>query len=115
MGSLTSALDRLLASNSIKYSHSGLSSIQPVYVAFTANSDMCHSLLRHCADYGEVFAWCSPIAPHTSSRGSRVDAPDNLRERTMRLLSEMTDDSVENAASVQGLSSKQLTPFDGYR
>ena len=32
----------------------------------------------------------------------------------MRLLSETTGVSVENADSVQGLSSYQLTPFDGY-
>ena len=32
----------------------------------------------------------------------------------MKLLSEMTGVSVDNAASVQGLSSYPPTPFDGY-
>ena len=36
---------------------------------------------------------------------SRVGAPNNLRERTMKLLSEMTGVSVENVANVQGQSS----------
>ena len=57
IGSLTSALDCLNSCKSLKYSQSGRSFIQPVYEAFAANSDMCLSFLRQCADYGEkVFA-----------------------------------------------------------
>ena len=110
MGSLTSALDRLLSSNSLKYSKSGPSSIQPVYVAFAANSDLCLSLLRSCADYGENVIGLPSIVLPTSRR---LMASHDLRERTVRLLSEMTDVSVENAVSLQGLSSYQLIAFDG--
>ena len=107
MGSLMSALDRLHSSNSLKYSRFGSSSIQSAYVASAANSDLCLLLLRRCADYGEkVFAWHPPITPMPS----RVGAPHDLLERTMKLLSEMRSVSVgvsakNNAASVQGLSS----------
>ena len=104
MGSLTSALDRLLSSNSLKYSKSTSSSIQPVYVAFAANSDLCLSLLQSCADYGEDVIGLPSIALSTSRR---VMISHDLQERTMRLLSETTDVSVENAVIVQGLSSYQ--------
>jgi hypothetical protein len=81
-------------------------------VAFAANSGLCLSFLRRCADYGEsVIGLRVPsIASPTSSCG---DAPHDLRERTMKLLSEMTGVSVDNVASVQGLSSYPSTPFDG--
>jgi hypothetical protein len=105
MDSLKSALDRLLSSNSLKYLKSGSSSIQPAYVAFAANSDLCLSLLRSCADYGENVIGLPSIVLPTSRR---VIASHDLRERTTRLLSEITDVSVENAVSVQGLSSYQL-------
>jgi hypothetical protein len=103
MGSLTSALDRLCSTNSLKYLRSGRSFIQRVYVAFAANSDVCLTFLQQCADYAEkVFALCLPsIASPTPSRAGTLH---NLRERTMRLRSEMTGVSVENVASVQGLS-----------
>ena len=114
MGSLTSALDRLTLSDSIKYSRSGLSSVQRVYVSFAANSDLCHSFLRRCADYGEkVIGWRLPSTDLPTS--SCVDAAHDLRERTMRFLAEMTGISVDNVAGIQGLSSYQSTPFDGYR
>ena len=83
-------------------------------MAFAANSDICFSFLRHCADYGEkVFTWCLPsIASPTSLR---VMASRDLRERTVRLRSEVLDLSLGNAASVQGLSSSyHLTLFDCY-
>ena len=111
MGSLTLALDRLLSSNSLRYSKSSSSSIQPVYVAFEANSDLCLSLLRSCADYGENVIGLPSIALSTSLR---TMASRDLQERTTRLLFEMTDVSVENAASVRGQSSYQLTPFYCY-
>jgi hypothetical protein len=105
MGLLTSALERLPSSNSFKYSQSGQPSIQRVYVAFAANSDLCLSFLRQCADYGEkVISWrLPPIA------SLRVMASHDLRERTIRLRSEMRGVSGENAASVQGLSLCQST------
>ena len=102
MGLLTSALDHLNSCKSLKYSRSGRSFIQPVYEAFTANSDMYLSFLRQCADYGEkAFVSLPSIASHTSSC---VAGPHDLRERTMRLRVEMSGISVENTASVQGLS-----------
>lgn len=53
-----------------------------------------------------MFAWRPPITPMPS----RVGAPHDLLERTMKLLSEMRSVSVgvsaeHNAASIQGLSS----------
>jgi hypothetical protein len=91
---------------------SGLSSIQGVYVAFAANKDLCLSFLRHCFDYGEeILALCLPsIASPTSAR---MGAPNELRERTMKLRSEMTGVSTESAVGLPGLSSYQST--DGYR
>jgi hypothetical protein len=86
---------------------SGPSSIQGVYVAFAANKDLCLSFLRHCFDYGEeILALCLPsIASPTSAR---MGAPNELRERTMKL-----GVSTESAAGLRGLSSYQST--DGYR
>ena len=83
-------------------------------MAFAANSDLCLSFLRRCADYGEkvIGSRVPSITPPTSSC---VDSPHDLRERTMRLLSEMTGVSVDNVASVEGLSSYPPTTFDGYR
>ena len=71
-------------------------------MAFAANSDLCLSLIRRCTDYGEkVFALRPPsIALLTSSHVG----PYDLRERTMRLLSEMQGVFAENAAVVQGPS-----------
>jgi hypothetical protein len=107
MGLLTSALERLSSSNSLKYSQSGRSSIQRVYVAFAANSDLCLSFLRQCVDYGEkVVSWRLP-----SIASLHVVASNDLRERTMRLRSEMRNASGENATSVQGLSLHQPTRF----
>ena len=113
MGLLTSALDRLTLSNSLKYSQSGRSLIERVYVAFAANSDVCLTFIRQCADYGEkVFSLClDSIASPTSSRAG---VSDDLRERTMRLQSETTSVFVENVASVQGLSFYHFTLFDYY-
>ena len=111
MGSLTSALERLLSSNSLKYTRSGPSSIQPIYVAFAANSDLCLSLLRRCAHYGKEVIDLPPIAFPTPRDAM---ASNDLLERTMRLQSEMTRVSAGNAVSVQGLSHCHLIAFDGY-
>jgi hypothetical protein len=117
MGSLRSALDRLHSSNSIKYLQSGPLSIKPVYVAFAANSDLCLSFLRQCADYGEkVIAWCLPsiISPQVSPTSSRAGVPLDLLDRAMRLRSEITGVSVENDAGVQGLSLYESTSLGDY-
>ncbi|KAF8486436.1 hypothetical protein DFH94DRAFT_713312 [Russula ochroleuca] len=100
MGSLTSALDRLNSSKSLKYSPSGRPFIQRVYVAFAANSDMYLSFLRQCTDYGEKVFTCLPSIVLPTS--SRMGGLHNLREQTTRLRVEMTAISAENAASVQG-------------
>ncbi|KAF8486068.1 hypothetical protein DFH94DRAFT_166762 [Russula ochroleuca] len=108
MGSLTSALECVTSSNSLKYLPSGTaigrSSMQRVYVAFVSNNDLCFSFLQKCADYGEkAIGWRLP--PIASPTSLRVMASHDLRERTMRcmrLRSKMTHVSVENAASVQG-------------
>lgn len=113
MSLLTSALDRLPSSNSVKYSRLGRTPVQRVYVGFVANSDVCLSFLR-CADYGEkVIDWRPPIVLPTPLRPM---ASQDLRERTARLLadSEMTGDDVDNVACIQGLSLHLSTPFEGY-
>jgi hypothetical protein len=82
-------------------------------VAFAANSDLCLSFLRLCVAYGErVFTWCLPSI--VSPTSLRAMAPHDLWERTIRLRSEVTGISVENAATVQGLSSYYLKRFDGF-
>jgi hypothetical protein len=107
-GSFGEALERMSSSASLQYSPSSLPSFKRGYVAFAANSDLCHSFLRHCADYGEmVSTWClscdaSPISP-------QVGAPRDLRERTARFLSEATGISTENVASFKGLSLYEST------
>ena len=107
-GSFGEALERISSSASLRYSPLSQSSFQRAYVAFAANSDLCLSFLRRCADYGKkMFAWCLsfnalPISP-------RVGVPHDLRERTARLLSEATGISTENVASVKGLSSYEST------
>ena len=88
------------SSASLKYSQLGQSYFQRVYVAFAGNSDICLSLLRHCADYGEkVFAWCFPsIASPTSSR---VSAPCDIRERIAVVPSEVRGCSVEGLETIE--------------
>ena len=109
MSSVTSALERLPSTNSLKYLSSCQSSIQRVYLALRGNRDACLSFLRRCADYGDEVVSCyrSSTALPTPFR---VMASHDLRERTMRPLSETTDISVENVTSVQGLSSYQSMP-----
>jgi hypothetical protein len=108
-GSFGEALERISSSASLRYSPLSLPSFQRVYVAFAAHSDVCLSFLRHCADYGEkVFTWC--LSSNASPISSRVGAPDHLRERTARLLSEAPGISTESVASaVKGLSSYEST------
>lgn len=101
MGSLTLALERLLSSYSLKCLPSCQSFIQRVYVAFAANSDLCLSFLQRCVDYGEKVIGCRlPSVPLCTP--FRVMASDDRWERTVRLQSEMTGISAENAASAQG-------------
>ena len=98
------ALERISSSASLHYSPLSWIPFQRVYIGFAANSDLCLSFLRHCADYSEkVFTWCLSIdaLPVTSP----VDAPHDLRERSARLLSEPTGVSTENVASIKGLVS----------
>lgn len=113
IGFLEEALDRIFSSASLRYSQSGPSSIQRVYVAFAANSDMCLSFLQLCADYGEkMVARCLPSIPLPAS--TCVDATHDLRERTRSLQSEMTGLPAENVARVQGVSPYYLISFDDY-
>ena len=56
-----------------------------------------------------MFAWC--LSFNASPISSRVGVPHDLRERTARLLSDATGISTENVASVEGLSSYELTPM----
>ncbi len=104
MSSITPALSRLLSSRSLKYLPLCRPSIQRVYIAFQGNRDLCYTFLQHCVDYGKKVIDCHPssiILPTSLP----VLASHDLRGRAMRLSSEMTDRSVGNAASVQGLSS----------
>jgi hypothetical protein len=109
MSSVTSALERLPSTNSLKDLSSCRSSIQRVYLPLQGNRDLCLSFLRCCADYGEKVVDCR-LSSTALPALFRVMASHDLREQTMRLLSETTDVSVENTASVQGLSSYQSTP-----
>jgi hypothetical protein len=105
------ALERISSSTSLRYSPLSRPSFQRAYVAFAANSDLCLSFLRHCADYGEkVFTWNPSF--NASPVSSPVGAPHDLRERTARLLSasEVTAISTENVAGIKGLSSYKSTP-----
>jgi hypothetical protein len=108
-GSFGEALERISSSVSLRYSPWSRSSFQRVYVAFAANSDLCLSFLRRCADYGEkVSTWC--LSFNASPIYSRVGGPHDLQERTVRLLSEATGISTENVASIKGLFSYESTP-----
>ena len=108
-GSLGEALERIDSSASLRYSPLSQSSFQRAYVTFAANSDLCLSFLRHCADYGEkMFTWC--LSFNASPTSSRVGMPHDLRERTARLLSEATGISTEIVASIEGLSLYESTP-----
>ena len=104
-------MERVSSSASLKYSPLGRPLFEQVYLAFLGNRNLCHSFLRDCADYGKnVLDWCpASVASPTSSR--RVGASHNLRERSTRLRSEVSDVSTENAASAQGLSSYRLMPM----
>ena len=54
-----------------------------------------------------MFIWC--LSFNASRISSLVGARHDLQERTTRLLSEATDIPTENVASVEGLSSYELT------
>src|SRR6266446_3315891 len=104
MNSITSVLERLPSSNSLKFLPSCQSSVQRVYLALRGNRDLCLSFIQRCADYAENVIGCrlSSLALPLSFRLTDLH---NLRERTMRPRSEVAGVSVENVASVQGLSS----------
>ena len=107
-GSFGEALERISSSASLQYSPLGWTLFQQVYITSAANSDLCLSFLRNCADYGEkVFTWC--LSFNALPISSPVGAPHDLRERSARLLSEPTGISTENGASVEGLSSYEST------
>ena len=108
IGSFEDALERMSSCESLQYSPLGRSSFQRVYVAFAANSDLCHSFLQHCADYGEkVMAW------HPASVSSpRIGASHDLRERSVVRsgvtgVSEKTLEILESAGSVGALPRDQ--------
>jgi len=102
-GSFGEALERISSSDSLRYSPLSLHSFQRVYVAFSANSDLCLSVLRNCAGYGEkVFTWCFSFNASPISSQVGAPAPHDLREGTARLLSETTAISTESVASVEG-------------
>ncbi|KAH9983591.1 hypothetical protein BJV77DRAFT_286295 [Russula vinacea] len=64
---------------------------------------MCLSFLRQCAEYGDrVSAVCLRSMASPTSSPICAGAPYELRERTMRLQSEMIGVSTENAAGIQG-------------
>ena len=104
MGFLEDALERMSSSASLRYSQSGWSSFQRVYVAFAGNSDICLSFLRRCADYGEsVLAWrLDSIGSPTSSRMGASGSYD-LRERTTELWSEVTGVSTNGLERLEGV------------
>ena len=103
------ALDRISSCDSYRYSPLSRPSFQRAYVGFAASSDLCLSFLRDCAHYGEkVFTWCFSFIASPAS--SPVGGPQDLRERTARLLSEATGISTENVTSVKGLSSYVSIP-----
>ena len=90
------------SSASLQYSQLGRSSFQQGHVAFAGNSDLCLSLLRNGADYGEkVFTWCFPsIASPTSSRAG---AAYDIRERKTGLQSEVTGVFAKNIHTLEGV------------
>jgi hypothetical protein len=94
------------SSASLHYSQFGRSYFQRVYVAFAGNSDLCLSVLRHCADYGEkVFTWCFPSI--TSPTTSQVGFPHvtGLRERATGLRPEVTGVSAKRLKTLEGVGS----------
>ena len=106
-GSFGEALERMDSSASLQVLPLSRLPFQDAYFAFEANSHVCLSFLRDCADYGEkVFTWY--LSFNASPISSRVG---DLQKGTERLLSEATDNSTENVASVEGLSSYESTPM----
>ena len=101
MGSLDDALERMSSTASLHYSQSGRSSFQRVYVAFAGNSDICHSFLRRCAEYGEcVLAWrlVSIGSPRIGASGSH-----DPRKRTTGPRSEVAGVSVKGLETLEGV------------
>ncbi len=82
-------------------------------MAFAANRDLCLSFVRRCANYGEmVIGWHLPsVALPMPHHVVAAHASRDLRKRAMKLPSEVTGTSVENATIVKGLSSI-LIPVD---
>jgi len=101
MSSVTSALERLPSTNSLKHRSPCLPSIQRVYLTLRGNRDACLSFLRCCADYGEKVIGCR-LSSTALPTPFRVRASYDLRERTVRFQSEMTGIPAENAANIKG-------------
>ena len=106
-GSFGEALERMDSSASLQVLPLSRLPFQDAYFAFEANSHVCLSFLRDCADYGEkVFTWY--LSFNASPISSRVG---DLQKGTERLLSEATGNSTENVATVKGSSSYESTPM----
>lgn len=105
MGSLSEDLKRIRSSATFEHvSHSGLSLVLQVDLAFSGDCDKCLSFVQRCAEYGEIVTtFCAlpsswPMSPH-------LEASRYLRERISGLRFETTDVSVKSVVIVKGPSS----------
>ena len=104
IGSLGDALECMSSTASLQYSQSGQSYFQRVYVAFAGNRDLCLSLLRSCADYGEkVLSWCFPLIASPTSSQVGVPHVTGLRKRATGLPSEETGSSAKSLETLEGI------------
>jgi len=101
MGSITPALSRLLSTRPSNYLPFCRPLIERVYTAFQGNRDICYSFLQHCADYGKMVIDCRPSSI-ASPMSFPVLASHDLRVRTTKLSSEISNRSVENTTNVGG-------------
>ncbi|KAH9965511.1 hypothetical protein BC827DRAFT_863621 [Russula dissimulans] len=111
IGSLKEVLKRVGSSASLEHtSHLGTSLVLRLELAYAENRDLCLCFLQRCIQFAEIMT-CPPHI--TGPISSHVGSLQDLQDWAMRSRFDATGVSAESAAGAQGLSSNQLSPFNG--
>jgi hypothetical protein len=104
LNSLKGSLRRIHESASVESSNMSLVPILRAELGLAENNKLCFRFFRRCVEFGEMVAGSSAaLINHLAF--SRVRASNDLLEGAVALETEALDDSVENDARSQGLSS----------
>jgi hypothetical protein len=104
LNTLKGSLRRIHESASVESSNMSLDPIRRAESSLAENKELCFTFFRRCVEFGEMVAG-SPDALIDHLAFSHVRASNDLLEGAVALNTEVPDDSVENEALSQGLSS----------